>query len=1234
MHNTFLYFLLSCVFLFQSSLGKAEILSLYQLVSNTSEGLTDDFFNPTDSPFSIPRPAFGNFCKENISYDSIHPGIINCERAYFLRYNHIDSTLALSKRVLKESSPNSWEHAYALNNMAYVAYQQMDFAKARRFIDRIRLTSKNQLELLCGDVMDMKIAQRENDGREFFVKRNSANSRINRIKEELGTMDSHQRIRYLYACSEFHIVSSTYYLYLEQIERARSEINEAKKYISFDNDLTQWLYYNYMIGAGDIIVGEEQTVLLKEFDILFSTYMCSHAAQNKYFEANALQSLSMILSDSLKAFYLYKNRRNELQYLAQNYGKEIEALSDTLPLVLAKKSYHIFRRYKDGFQTASALRTVGEVYFSFKQYRQALNYFYKSLNLMYFYSDKNKVEVPAWLANIYEKISLSYSAITSKQMSDYYRNLYLDLLDSTRQNKEYEIRKDELLRQQRVLCIQLVSIIVLFALTILLIYLWVRHSKRSSSQYLSRLVNFKQIPRYQDAIVHLKELTAEISQILEFQGEELKMKEYKAQQYVLKQVELRAVVSQVKAIFPYLDRILGQVNRLSPDHDFHQEDMQYISDLSSEIIAINDTLTTWIQITRGELKPQIKTFNLKEILDVIRLSDGEFKREDLTLEVNDTSTDVKADPQLTLFMINTLVGNARKFTEKGGQVSVNVSEEEQYVEVQIADTGIGLSEEEVNELNHSKLYNPSVLGNESDRKGFGFGIMNCKGIINKYKAMSSIFDVCDFGIKSQLGKGTTVWFKLPRVVMTLMFCLSFLGAYSQDLKTSSDYYNQAYEANINGEYAKAYQYGDSAIARMGLPMDTALCISIWNEMAIAAQAEKEWDQYYYANRQCVLLHRLYSQDNALPTDCYKLERLNSDTQVYYVLLILLSILCAPFLYFFIIRIILKNNKSVNQLVSLLDKIEKHIYSLEMDASSPPAEVMPRIGKWQTEFTQQIAALDTSFANFHAQDNIIKAYNESKLELEGFNHHISTQLADYQTNHLKIKQLDFELSRYHVFIQILENALSTIKHETMYYPARIKQIVSSLIGRTQQERQEELKGLRDLLSYYKTIYASLYEQVERCLLPHKLTICPMSSGSLIHELKNRIENHVTKNSLYCSINITQITECKVITTPMLIDLILSNLVSPFVKKLDQITLSAERKGDQCFFHIFCSEQNLPYIEKKMFFSPLDPDIKHHIVRQLMKDLDEVCHFPGLRLKLETSTDGLTYIFSLLCKDKKE
>jgi len=89
---------------------------------------------------------------------------------------------------------------------------------------------------------------------------------------------------------------------------------------------------------------------------------------------------------------------------------------------------------------------------------------------------------------------------------------------------------------------------------------------------------------------------------------------------------------------------------------------------------------------QGELSLHIESVALQSLFDIVRKRRMEFRQKGIDFIVDPTELSVKADRTLTLFMINTIVDNARKFTMKGGVVRLSAETlENGYVEIKIAD---------------------------------------------------------------------------------------------------------------------------------------------------------------------------------------------------------------------------------------------------------------------------------------------------------------------------------------------------------------------------------------------------------------------------------------------------------------------------------------------------------------------------------------------------------------------
>ena len=1111
--------------------------------------------------------------------------------AYRLRYSDVSASLQAAEEAYSLSQKNSDGQAEALNNMAYVAYQQMRYDQALHLLQKIYGFSRNQLELLCADVLTMKIMQRIGRGKSFFDSRLRAQKRLRRILPEESTLTDRQQHRLHYALTELHIVASTYYYYLGQDEAARREIEDAANFVNLETDTTQWLYYHYMLGSGGLVAGNPDEVTVTEFDHLLRTYNMARTSRNVYFEANALQSLSAMIADSLRAELLKRERLDGYSYLWEQHKRwQTDSELSSRYQFAAALSHHavsLFQKYNDLFQTACALRTLGEVYFAAQHYDEALQSFRSALHLASGHR-RSPYQVTPWLAGIHENLSLTYSALGDKHFADIHRNTYLDLLDQSRQNRELDSRKALLKQEVRSEQIQFLMLLLLVAVVVTLSIIYYRQLGNRSRSFEQRVRGIASSEDCQQARQRLQALQQENEERLEEGREECQVMQQRILQQQQRHIFGRTKLSVVYAIIPYLDRVTHEVRSLGENDEHAAEHLSYIQELCAGMIAINDRLTSWIQMQQGRLSLQVTRFPLSDVLQVISMQQSAFAQQQLSLEVPETTLQVKADKPLTLFMVNTLVDNARKFTPEGGSVSVALDATDDYVEVSVRDTGIGLSPEDVQTLNDSKVYDPSRLGTTNVGKGFGFGIMNCKGLIGSYRKLSSLFGVCDFGVESRLGKGSRFWFRLPRV-LSLLFLAMSLNLSAQAVPQHYDeLYDSTYTANLQGRYAEAYRFSEQAIRMMGEPVDTLLLVRLYNEQAIAAQALGWWDAYRRSNAECVRLHRLRSIDGSLASDCQRLEKMTGDSRVLYVLIVLLLIVSLALFYMVVLRHRLRHRASLDDLYQRLTAMLR-------------------------SFPENAAMMDSEL------QDVIHSLEQPQLRqpVQDLQQMLSSQLAQLQETEAALQEAEeriqrqrFEHDRLYVMNQILDNSLSTIKHETMYFPSRIKQM--AVEGGC-------WSSLLDLVTYYRHIYMLLYEQAQRQTDQSPLRLQPIAVSDLFAYASQR-------HKIEC-----QPTDAWVRGDEMLLQMFLDQLLSVVPANA---RLSDESHDNMDYIVCNIEGQTLTSQQLSELFSPQTERMEYLVMRQIVREHDAACGHPGLRLVAENTERGYRIICSLPLAPPKE
>ena len=175
-------------------------------------------------------------------------------------------------------------------------------------------------------------------------------------------------------------------------------------------------------------------------------------------------------------------------------------------------------------------------------------------------------------------------------------------------------------------------------------------------------------------------------------------------------------------------------------------------DLSSELFKIEqyvEMVLSYIRLDNSENDFVIKEYNLDDIVrQAIRKYAPLFIRKKISLDFQNTNYKVLTDEKWLVFVIEQLLSNAIKYTNKG-KISIYPLENKKLV---IEDTGIGISPEDI-----PRIFDKGFTGynGRTDKKATGLGLYLCKNILDKLSHKISI--------ESEIGVGTKVILDLSMI---------------------------------------------------------------------------------------------------------------------------------------------------------------------------------------------------------------------------------------------------------------------------------------------------------------------------------------------------------------------------------------------------------------------------------------------------------------------------------------
>jgi signal transduction histidine kinase len=168
---------------------------------------------------------------------------------------------------------------------------------------------------------------------------------------------------------------------------------------------------------------------------------------------------------------------------------------------------------------------------------------------------------------------------------------------------------------------------------------------------------------------------------------------------------------------------------------------------------VNDLLDI-TRINQGKIRLDTQSLDIRDcVQDVLDAHMPEFEAAGIRIESSlpKEPACVEGDPERVVQILDNLVRNALTFTERGGEVQVSVSKEDEWISIGVRDTGIGMHPDKI-----ETLFEPYKQADEGRRGGgLGLGLTLAKRLVELHGGTISAASEGE-------GKGSEFSVNLPR----------------------------------------------------------------------------------------------------------------------------------------------------------------------------------------------------------------------------------------------------------------------------------------------------------------------------------------------------------------------------------------------------------------------------------------------------------------------------------------
>jgi two-component system, cell cycle sensor histidine kinase DivJ len=209
----------------------------------------------------------------------------------------------------------------------------------------------------------------------------------------------------------------------------------------------------------------------------------------------------------------------------------------------------------------------------------------------------------------------------------------------------------------------------------------------------------------------------------------------------------------LNAILGFSDILMGDyLGRMEDER--HREYVRLIRQSGGHLLSVVNSMLDMSRIEAGRYELLVEPFTVSEtIFDCEKMLALQAREKGvaLTSRIARNVGEVHADPRAVRQILINLVGNAIKFTETGGVITVDAARSDQNLVLSVSDTGIGIDQDKIRTLGQPFVQVQSDYNRQYD--GVGLGLSLVKGLVALHGG--------EFTISSRAGEGTVVQISLP-----------------------------------------------------------------------------------------------------------------------------------------------------------------------------------------------------------------------------------------------------------------------------------------------------------------------------------------------------------------------------------------------------------------------------------------------------------------------------------------